>query len=109
MPQATVDCFKHQNHRTLHVHYGTIVSGNFVLKDAKVRDTYAQDPEFILCFEMEAAGLMNHIPCLIIRGICDYCNSPKTDEWLEMKTHYPSAKTTGFSNRRDSSEVARLP
>jgi nucleoside phosphorylase len=30
---------------------------------------------------MEAAGLMNNIPCLIIRGICDYCDSHKNDEW----------------------------
>jgi nucleoside phosphorylase len=26
----------------------------------------------ILCFEMEAAGLMNQLPCLVICGICDY-------------------------------------
>ncbi|KAL4860490.1 hypothetical protein BDV12DRAFT_204997 [Aspergillus spectabilis] len=79
---AIVDRPKRQNHRILHVHYGTIASGNSVLKDAKVRDTYAQDPQLnILCFEMEAAGLMNNIPCLIIRGICDYCDSHKNDEW----------------------------
>ncbi|KAL2801708.1 nucleoside phosphorylase domain-containing protein [Aspergillus granulosus] len=79
---AIVDRPERQNHRTLHVHYGTIASGNSVLKDAKARDTYAQDPQLnILCFEMEAAGLMNNIPCLIIRGICDYCDSHKNDEW----------------------------
>ncbi|KAL4732873.1 hypothetical protein BDV11DRAFT_214852 [Aspergillus similis] len=60
---AVVDRPERQNHRALHVHYGTIASGNSVLKDAKVRDTYAQDPELnILCFEMEAAGLMNNVP-----------------------------------------------
>ncbi|KAA8649637.1 uncharacterized protein ATNIH1004_002308 [Aspergillus tanneri] len=30
---------------------------------------------------MEAAGLMNQLPCLVIRGICDYCDSHKTKEW----------------------------
>ncbi|KAB8226961.1 uncharacterized protein BDW43DRAFT_28636 [Aspergillus alliaceus] len=80
--RAIVDRPERQNHRIVHVHYGTIASGNSVLKDAKVRDTYAQDPQLnILCFEMEAAGLMNNIPCLIIRGICDYCDSHKNDEW----------------------------
>ncbi|KAF1347490.1 hypothetical protein BDV97DRAFT_269757, partial [Delphinella strobiligena] len=34
-----------------------------------------------LCFEMEAAGLINHFPCLIIRGICDYTDSHKNNEW----------------------------
>ncbi|KAJ5174130.1 uncharacterized protein N7482_000007 [Penicillium canariense] len=71
-----------RNHRVFHVHYGNIASGNTVLKDAIVRDAYAKDPQLnILCFEMEAAGLMNSIPCLVIRGICDYCDSHKNDDW----------------------------
>ncbi|KAF5857313.1 hypothetical protein ETB97_005962 [Aspergillus alliaceus] len=80
--RATVVRPERQNYRTLHVHYGNVASGNSVLKDAKMRDVYAQDPELnILCFEMEAAGPMNNIPCLVIRGICDYCDSHKNDEW----------------------------
>ncbi|KAI8402018.1 hypothetical protein FOFC_17323 [Fusarium oxysporum] len=35
----------------------------------------------VLCFEMEAAGLMNHFPCLVIRGICDYSDSHKNKVW----------------------------
>ncbi|KAI8648518.1 hypothetical protein NCS55_01490500 [Fusarium keratoplasticum] len=30
---------------------------------------------------METAGLMNRFPCLIIRGICDYSDSHKPEEW----------------------------
>jgi nucleoside phosphorylase len=30
---------------------------------------------------MEAAGLMDQLPCLVIRGICDYCDSHKNKEW----------------------------
>ncbi|KAF9885862.1 hypothetical protein FE257_012334 [Aspergillus nanangensis] len=63
-----------------HIHYGLIASGNQVMKNAKTRDTIAQDLG-ILCFEMEAAGLMDHIPCLVIRGICDYCDSHKNKVW----------------------------
>jgi nucleoside phosphorylase len=63
-----------------HVHYGLIASGNQVMKDAKARDTIAQDLG-ILCFEMEAAGLMDQLPCLVIRGISDYCDSHKSDDW----------------------------
>ncbi|KAL2816138.1 purine and uridine phosphorylase [Aspergillus granulosus] len=79
---SLVDRPKRQHYRALHVHYGTIASGNTVLKDANARDTFAEDPELnILCFEMEAAGLMNNIPGLVIRGICDYCDSHKNDDW----------------------------
>jgi ankyrin repeat domain-containing protein 50 len=35
----------------------------------------------ILCFEMEAAGLMDNFPCLIIRGICDYSDTHKNKRW----------------------------
>lgn len=81
-PLSVVERRERPNHRALYVHYGTIASGNTVLKDAVVRDIYANDPELnILCFEMEAAGLMNTIPCLVIRGICDYCDSHKNDDW----------------------------
>ncbi|KAM0461024.1 hypothetical protein ACHAO4_001823 [Trichoderma viride] len=62
------------------IHYGIIASGNQLMKDALVRDKLAAE-EDILCFEMEAAGLMNHFPCLVVRGICDYSDSHKNKEW----------------------------
>ncbi|KAL6881409.1 WD40 repeat-like protein [Trichoderma novae-zelandiae] len=62
------------------IHYGIIASGNQVMKDAIIRDRLAAERD-VLCFEMEAAGLMNHFPCLVIRGICDYSDSHKNDEW----------------------------
>ncbi|KAH8811167.1 putative kinesin light chain [Xylogone sp. PMI_703] len=50
-----------------HIHYGLIASGNQVMKDGKTRDRLARE-HGILCFEMEAAGLVNQLPCLVIRG-----------------------------------------
>jgi hypothetical protein len=63
------------------IHYGTIVSGNQVMKDGTVRDRLSSELGGVLCFEMEVAGLMNDLPCLIIRGICDYADSHKTKTW----------------------------
>ncbi|KAK2059928.1 hypothetical protein LY76DRAFT_677679 [Colletotrichum caudatum] len=62
------------------VHYGLIASANTLMKDATVRDKLAAK-NGVLCFEMEAAGLMNHFPCLVIRGICDYSDSHKNNQW----------------------------
>ncbi|KAH8696322.1 hypothetical protein BGW36DRAFT_417527, partial [Talaromyces proteolyticus] len=62
------------------IHYGVIASGNQVMKDGQVRDRLAKDMG-MLCFEMEAAGIMNQIPCLVIRGICDYADSHKNKHW----------------------------
>ncbi|VTT73843.1 unnamed protein product [Fusarium fujikuroi] len=62
------------------IHYGLIASANQLMKDALARDKLAAEKD-ILCFEMEAAGLMNHFPCLVIRGICDYSDSHKNKQW----------------------------
>ena len=47
------------------------------MKDSCTRDRLAQQHD-IICFEMEAAGLMDDLHCLVIRGICDYCDAQKT-------------------------------
>ncbi|CEL11925.1 hypothetical protein ASPCAL15019 [Aspergillus calidoustus] len=62
------------------IHYGLIASGNQVMKDAETRDRLAYE-QGILCFEMEAAGIMNELPTLVVRGICDYCDSHKQKQW----------------------------
>jgi nucleoside phosphorylase len=64
------------------VHYGLIASGNQVVKDAAVRNQINKSLEGrALCIEMEAAGLMDNFPCMVIRGICDYADSHKNDRW----------------------------
>ncbi|KAI2479940.1 Pfs NB-ARC and Ankyrin domain protein [Pyrenophora tritici-repentis] len=63
------------------VHYGTIASGNQVMKDAAERDRVSAELGGVLCFEMEAAGLMNSFPCLVIRGISDYADTHKNYKW----------------------------
>jgi nucleoside phosphorylase len=48
-----------------YIHYSIIASGNQLIKDAMMRDRYAEEKD-VLCFEMEAAGIMNDFPSLII-------------------------------------------
>lgn len=62
------------------IHHGVIASGNCVVKDAVYRDKIAARMG-ALCFEMEAGGLMKHFPCLTIRGISDYADKTKNNEW----------------------------
>ncbi len=75
------------------IHYGLIASGNQVLKDAKTRDSIAHELN-ILCFEMEAAGLVDQLQCLVIRGVCDYCDSHKSKEWQGYAALAAAAYTT---------------
>ncbi|KAK8010116.1 hypothetical protein PG990_009081 [Apiospora arundinis] len=70
--------------REMVVHYGSIASGNQVIKNAAVRDQLSKDlGDDILCVEMEAAGLVGNFQCIVIRGICDYADSHKNNEWQE--------------------------
>ncbi|KAJ5494503.1 hypothetical protein N7463_010590 [Penicillium fimorum] len=68
--------------RDISVHFGLIASGNQVIKDAAFRTKLNKDlGGHVLCIEMEAAGLMNNFPCIVVREICDYADSHKNKDW----------------------------
>ncbi|KAI7770093.1 hypothetical protein LZL87_014294 [Fusarium oxysporum] len=70
--------------RDMVVHYGLIASGDGLIKGATSRNKLNKDlGGHVLCIGMEAAGVMNHFPCLVIRGICDYADSHKNKDWQE--------------------------
>ncbi|KAL6693319.1 ankyrin repeat-containing domain protein [Trichoderma pleuroticola] len=80
--------------RATRIHHGLIASGNMVIKDAQFRNQLNERfSKKILCVEMEAAGLMNDFPCLVIRGICDYADSHKNKAWQE----YAAAVAAAFA------------
>ncbi|KAH6642103.1 hypothetical protein C7974DRAFT_384834 [Boeremia exigua] len=62
------------------IYEGIIASADQLVKNARDRDDLSRK-HGVLCFEMEAAGLMNNFPCLVVRGICDYSDSHKNDAW----------------------------
>ncbi|KAK3293566.1 nucleoside phosphorylase domain-containing protein [Chaetomium fimeti] len=62
------------------VWYGPIGSGDKVVKNARIRDEL-RDKYNVIGLEMEAAGTMNRIPVGVIRGVCDYGDEHKNEEW----------------------------
>ncbi|KAG9962670.1 purine and uridine phosphorylase, partial [Aureobasidium melanogenum] len=89
------------------VFYGTIGSGNMVMKDGEFRDLKAADDK-IICFEMEAAGLMNDFPCLVIRGISDYADSHKNDRWQPYAAATAAAYAKELLSAVSVQEVEKL-
>ncbi|RBR14463.1 uncharacterized protein FIESC28_07699 [Fusarium coffeatum] len=77
------------------IHYGAIASGNQVIKDSSIRDKLAEELD-IICFEMEAAGMMDICPCLPVRGICDYSDSHKAKEWQKYAAATAAAYAREF-------------
>ncbi|KAL5592093.1 hypothetical protein FOVSG1_010982 [Fusarium oxysporum f. sp. vasinfectum] len=59
---------------------GRIGSGNTVMKSGLDRDRIA-DGNDIIAFEMEGAGIWEEVPCIIVKGICDYADSHKNKTW----------------------------
>jgi len=66
------------------IHVGMIASSNILLKDPKLRDLLRE--RRALAVEMEASGVadstwMANLTYIVIRGVCDYCDTHKNDLW----------------------------
>lgn len=61
------------------MHIGTMGSGDTVVKSADYRNKLATDEDI----EMEGAGIWDNIPCIIIKGVCDYADSQKNKIWQD--------------------------
>ncbi|RYP09765.1 hypothetical protein DL764_001100 [Monosporascus ibericus] len=90
------------------VHYGTIGSANRVIKDGVSRQKLYEDLG-IICVEMEAAGLMDEFPCLVIRGICDYADSHKNKRWQPYAAATAAAYMKELLEIIPPSQVDRTP
>ena len=59
---------------------GRIASGDTVVKSGEHRDQLAKQHN-VIAFEMEGAGAWDEVPCIVIKGICDYADSHKNKKW----------------------------
>ncbi|KAJ5776456.1 uncharacterized protein N7511_001467 [Penicillium nucicola] len=74
------------------VHYGLIASSHHLTRHGATRDEIAQK-HGILCFETEATGLRDTAQYLVIRGICDYADSHRSELWHA----YAAAAATAYA------------
>ena len=95
-----------RNDSTPKIHYGNIASGNEVIKHGTTRDKIAME-EGVICFEMEAAGLMDNFRCLVIRGICDYADSHKNKTWQPYAAATAAAFARALLGFIDEQEVIK--
>ena len=51
-----------------------------MIKSGKDRDDISEAHR-IVAFEMEAAGVWDHFPILLIKGVSDYADSHKNKTW----------------------------
>lgn len=77
------------------VHYGLIASGNEIIRDATLREQINKDfGGQIYCIDNNTgAQLMNSLPSIVIRGICDYADSHKYQRWR----HHAAGMAAAFA------------
>ncbi|KAM0471568.1 hypothetical protein ACHAPX_009224 [Trichoderma viride] len=65
------------------IHIGIVGSGDRVIKSGEHRDSIAK-PKGIIAFEMEGSGIMEEIPCVVVKGVCDYADCHKSKKWQDF-------------------------
>ena len=90
------------------VHYGLIASANAVMRSAQRRDKL-RDAWGVPYFEMEAVGLMDNFPCVVIRRICDYSDDHKNKVWQPYAAVAAAAYAKDLLRIIKPKEVASIP
>ncbi|KAL4737696.1 hypothetical protein BDV11DRAFT_171685 [Aspergillus similis] len=62
------------------IYIGTIASADTVMKSGEHRDDIVRRGK-VIGFEMEGAGVWDNVPCIIVKGVCDYADSHKNKLW----------------------------
>ncbi|MCJ1230398.1 hypothetical protein MMC12_007072 [Toensbergia leucococca] len=90
------------------VHYGLIASGNQVMRNGITREKFRKELN-VLCFEMEAAGLMDNFPCLVVRGVCNYADSHKNKQWQSYAAATAAAYAKELLYVMPGNHVSHMP
>lgn len=69
------------------IHFGPVASGDLVMKSGLNRNEVVSKERFfkqkVIAFEMEGAGVWETLPTIVIKGVSDYADSHKGDEWQQ--------------------------
>ncbi|KAL3432938.1 hypothetical protein BDV09DRAFT_172988 [Aspergillus tetrazonus] len=77
------------------VYVRKVASADTVLKSGQHRDAIVRT-ENVAAFEMEGAGVWNNLPCIIIKGVCDYADSHKNKLWQAYAAATAASATKVF-------------
>lgn len=93
------------------IHVGLIASGDSVLKSAIDRQRIHKETGAI-AFEMEGAGVWDEVPCIVVKGVCDYADSHKHKGWQNYAAATAAAASKAIVKsyvRTDKADAERKP
>ncbi|KAG7419697.1 hypothetical protein Forpe1208_v003185 [Fusarium oxysporum f. sp. rapae] len=77
------------------IHFGKFASGDMVIKSGEFRDRLTTSKGAI-GFEMESVGVWEIFPSVVIKGVSDYADSHKNDDWHDYAAASAAACTKAF-------------
>lgn len=77
------------------IHFGKFASGDSVIKSGEDRDQLTARTGAI-GFEMESVGVWDTFPCVVIKGVSDYADSHKNDDWHHFAAASAAACAKAF-------------
>ncbi|KAF5616441.1 hypothetical protein F25303_13523 [Fusarium sp. NRRL 25303] len=77
------------------IHFGLMASGDSVMKSGEDRDREVEARD-VIAFEMEGAGVWDILPCIVIKGACDYADSHKSKVWQRYAAATAAACAKAF-------------
>ncbi|RBQ71590.1 hypothetical protein VDGD_09488 [Verticillium dahliae] len=80
------------------LHVGRFGSGDMVVRCGKARDRLIEQ-HTILGFEMEGAGIWGELPCLVIKGVCNYADSHANKAWRGFAAATAASATKAFLDK----------
>lgn len=99
--RPTVECGRCPN-----IFIGCLGSGNTVMKSGEDRDRIAAE-QGVIAFEMEGAGAWDEVPCIVIKGICDYADSHKNKTWQDFAAATAAAVAKALLERYIREDAGR--
>lgn len=102
------DMFEDDGDFNPNIFIGRIGSGNTVMKSGEIRDYNARKFDLI-AFEMEGAGAWDEVPCLVVKGVCDYADSHKNKLWQNFAAATAASVMKAILDRYIVTDAAQRP
>ncbi|KAL4862750.1 hypothetical protein BDV12DRAFT_190178 [Aspergillus spectabilis] len=108
-----VRCRKTSDGIQTSIYIGPVASADTVMKFGLHRDEIVKR-EKVIAFEMEGAGVWDNVPCIIIKGVCDYADSHKSKLWQAYAAATGASAAKAFleywrpAKQKDASKHRRL-
>ncbi|KAJ3454680.1 hypothetical protein MRS44_013280 [Fusarium solani] len=89
------------------VHVGVVASGDRVMKSAADRDRLSREAG-VIAFEMESAEVWDDVPCIVVKGVCDYADSHKHKGWQNFAAATAASASKAILERYIQTNEARF-